>query len=205
MAIDRRGNRALAAVYDTVMVPLEAFGMRRQRHRAGAEARGRVLEIGAGTGAMLPHYGAEVTEVVATEPDPHMLRRAGGRAGRTSIPVRLVEADAQDLPFDDDTFDTVVTALSLCTIPAPEAALSEARRVLRGDGQLLFVEHVRSLRPAVGRVQDLVTPAWRTVAGGCHPNRDTVQTIERAGFRLTSVWRSGKHRGSLVQGRAEPV
>jgi ubiquinone/menaquinone biosynthesis C-methylase UbiE len=112
--------------------------------------------------------------------------------------------DAQRLPFEDATFDTVVVALSLCTIPDAPSALREARRVLRDDGQLLFVEHVRSLRPFVARVQDAATPLWKRVAGGCHLNRDTVTAIDGAGFRIEDIWRSGRQQGSIVQGRAEP-
>lgn len=199
------GNRLLAAVYDTVMRPLERLAVRGQRRRVGAAAQGRVLELGAGTGAMLPHYGEAVSEVIATDPDAHMLRRAGRRRSLARVPVELRQVDAQALPFEDATFDTVVVALSLCTVPRPEAALQEARRVLRPDGELLFVEHVRSLRPAVARLQDWLTPGWRLVAGGCHLNRETVTIVEQAGFRVTSVWRSGGRRGSLVQGRAAPV
>jgi ubiquinone/menaquinone biosynthesis C-methylase UbiE len=197
-------NPLFASAYDTIMRPLEALGVRDQRRRIGEAARGRVLEIGAGTGAMLAHYTPTVTEVVATEVDPRMLERAGAKADHARVPVVLREADAQQLPFDDATFDTVVVTLSLCTIPDPQAALREARRVLRRDGQLLFVEHVRSLRPGVGRLQDAVTPVWRRVASGCHLNRDTVGVIERSGFRVEHLWRSGGRRGSMVQGRAEP-
>jgi ubiquinone/menaquinone biosynthesis C-methylase UbiE len=200
----RRGNPLLAAIYDVIMRPMEAWGVRDQRRRVGAAARGRVLEIGAGTGAMLPHYTDAVVEVVATEVDPHMLRRAERKVGRTGVAVQLREVDAQRLPFEDATFDTVVVALSLCTIPDAPSALREARRVLRDDGQLLFVEHVRSLRPFVARVQDAATPLWKRVAGGCHLNRDTVTAIDGAGFRIEDIWRSGRQQGSIVQGRAEP-
>lgn len=198
------GNRFLAAIYDTVMVPIEAFGVRDQRRRIGAAARGRVLELGTGTGLMLEHYGDDVDEVVATDPDPHMLARAVPRRHPARVPVELRQADAQDLPFADDSFDTVVVALSLCTIPDPDRALSEARRVLRSDGQLLFVEHVRSDHDAVARIQRALTPAWRKVSGGCHLDRDTVGAIERAGFGVEHLWRSGDGRGSLVQGTAAP-
>lgn len=202
MATGRRRS-LFPMVYDTIMRPLEAAGVRDQRRRIGEAARGRVLELAAGTGAMLEHYGAEVTEVVATEVDPQMLGQATGRAERAAVPVELREVDAQTLPFEDAAFDTVVVALSLCTIPEPRAALGEARRVLRDDGQLLFVEHVRSLRPSIARLQDTITPLWRRMAGGCHLNRDTLRVLEDCGFRIVDVWRSGRGRGSMVQGRAE--
>ena len=200
-----QGNRLLASVYDTVMLPIEAFGIREQRRRIGAAARGRVLELGAGTGAMLEHYGDQVEEVVATDPDPHMLSRAVPRRHPAAVPVDLRQVDAQDLPFDDASFDTVVVALSLCTIPDPDRALAEARRVLRPDGRLLFVEHVRSGRPFLARLQSSLTPAWRKVAGGCHLDRDTVASIERAGFRIDHLWRNGDGKGTIVQGHASPA
>lgn len=200
-----QGNRFLAAIYDTVMLPVEALGMRDQRRRIGAAARGRVLEIGAGTGAMLEHYGDDVDEVVATDPDPHMLARTARRRRPADIPVQIREADAQDLPFEDGTFDTVVVALSLCTIPDPHLALTEARRVLRPDGQLLFVEHVRSPRPWLARLQRILTPVWEKIAGGCQLDRDTVADIRQAGFDVEDPWRSGGGKGTIVQGAATPV
>lgn len=199
------GNPLLARIYDLVMRPAEAFGLRGQRERIGAAARGRVLELGAGTGAMFPHYGDAVTEVVATEPDPHMLRRAEGRRQAAAVPIELRRADAQELPFGDDSFDTVVVALALCTVPDLGRALREARRVLHPDGQLLFLEHVRSPRPGLARLQSWATPAWKVVAGGCHLDRETVATVEQAGFRVERLWRSGGGRGTIVQGAAAPA
>lgn len=193
-----------AAGYDVIMRPVEAAGVRAQRRRIGRAARGRVLEIAAGTGAMLGHYGPEVTEVIATEPDAAMLRRAGRRAASAGVPVHLCQADAQRLPVADGSIDSVVVALSLCTIPDVAQALAEARRVLAADGQLLFVEHVRSLRPILARAQAALTPVWKRLAGGCHLDRASVAAIERAGFELTDLWRSGGRRGVLVQGRAVP-
>lgn len=197
-----RGNPVLAAVYDLVMRPAELFGLRRQRRRVAGAATGRVLEIGAGTGTMLGHYADPVSQVVATDPDPHMLARARPKAQRAAVPVELVEAGAEDLPFDDGSFDTVVVALALCTVADLEAVLREVQRVLVPEGRLVFLEHVRSGRPLVARAQEFLTPAWERVAGGCHLDRDTVAAIESAGFELERVWRSGDRRGSLVQGSA---
>jgi ubiquinone/menaquinone biosynthesis C-methylase UbiE len=173
--------------------------MRRQRARTVGAARGRVLELGMGTGLNLPFY-ENVDEVVGVEPDPHMLRRARRRGARASVPVRLVESDAQALPFAQGEFDTVVISLALCTIPNPDAALSEARRVLKPEGRLLFLEHVRSQKPRVARVQDVITPCWRAIAGGCHPNRDTVSAIRRH-FEVERLW----EKGVIVQGTARPA
>jgi ubiquinone/menaquinone biosynthesis C-methylase UbiE len=154
-----------------------------------AGAAGRVLEIGAGTGLNFRHYPPAVSEVVATEPDPYMLRRA--RAAAAAAPVRLdvIRARAESLPLDDDGFDTAVATLVLCNVQDPPAALAELRRVLRPGGRLLFFEHVRSERPAHARWQDRLERPWGWVAGGCHPNRDTVANLERAGYSVEDLRR----------------
>ena len=185
------GHPVVAALYDPLMHAQDLFGLRRQRIRTAHEANGRVLELGVGTGLNLPYYdGAE--SVVGVDPDPHMLRRARRRGG-----AELVEASAEELPFPDESFDTVVAALSLCTIPDVAAALAEARRVLRPDGRLLFLEHVRSESERAAALQDRIEPLWTRLAGGCHPNRDTVAAIERE-FAIERLWR----RGLIVQGAA---
>lgn len=194
----------LAAIYDPALAPLEALGLRDQRRRTADAATGKVLEIGAGTGAMFAHYPKAVTDVIAIEPDPEMLRRARRRAVEAPVPVTLQQADAEELPFEDDCFDTVVVALSLCTIPDPDAAVREGRRVLRPDGRLVFLEHVRSGSDVVATIQRVLTPAWERVAGGCQLDRDTLAILERNGFELGQVWRSGDGRGALVQGMARP-
>jgi ubiquinone/menaquinone biosynthesis C-methylase UbiE len=192
-------HRVVAAVYDAFMWPQEVLFLRRQRARTAGTAVGRVLEIGVGTGLNLPFYG-RADELVGVDPDPHMLRRAARRAAEVArCPVELAEAGAESLPFDDHAFDTVVSTLSLCTIPDPEAAIGEARRVLKDTGRFVFLEHVRSDRRALGALQDLATPPWRHVSGGCHWNRRSVETIERA-FELERLFA----RGVFVQGSARP-
>ncbi len=188
----------VAAIYDAFMLPQELLGLRRQRARTAGAATGIVLELGVGTGLNLPHY-AGAGEVVGIDPDPHMLRRAQRRAAKAPCPVRLVEAGAQDLPFGEHEFDTVVVTLSFCTIPDPVAAVAEARRVLKPHGRFLFFEHIRSEKPWVARLQGAVTPAWKRVAGGCHLNRSTVATIEGE-FEIERIWR----KGVFVQGAARP-
>ncbi len=198
MGATKSGHPFLAAIYDAFMFPQELLGLRRQRVRTAGAATGSVLELGVGTGLNLPHY-TSAGEVVGIDPNPHMLRRAQRRAEKAPCPVRLVEADAQDLPFGEHEFDTVVVTLSFCTIPDPAVAVAEARRVLKPDGRFLFFEHVRSEKPWVARLQRGVTPAWKRVAGGCHLNRSTVATIEGE-FELERIWR----KGVLVQGSARP-
>jgi ubiquinone/menaquinone biosynthesis C-methylase UbiE len=187
----------VAALYDAYVWPQELMGFRRQRQRMAGEARGRVLEVAAGTGLTFPFY-TRAQEVIAIDPDPAMLKRARRRAANASCPVRLLQADAESLPFADAQFDTIVIAFGLCTIPHPETALREARRVLKPDGHLLFLEHVRSTGRRHARLQDLAAPAWRRLTGGCNPNRSSVETIERE-FEIDQLWR----KGIIVQGSAK--
>jgi ubiquinone/menaquinone biosynthesis C-methylase UbiE len=192
------GHPLVAAIYDPFMRAQNLLGLGRQRARTAREATGRVLELGVGTGLNLPHYAA-AAEVVGIDPDPHMLRRARPRAAAAPCPVELAEGSAEALPFEDASFDTVVAALSLCTIPDPRAALREARRVLRPAGRPLFLEHVRAERPWAARLQDLLERPWLRVAGGCHCNRDTLAAIAEL-YQVERLWR----RGIIVQGAARP-
>lgn len=153
----------------------------RNREELIRGAKGKVLEIGAGTGLNFRLYG-ESMEVVAIEPEPNMASRAHERAIRGPAPVKLLRASAEELPFKDRTFDTVVLSLVFCTIPDPSRAASEVSRVLAPGGEVRLYEHVRSPNLKGARWQDRFTPVWRFFGGGCNPNRDTVATLERAGF-----------------------
>lgn len=172
------GHPVLAAILDTAMAPMATH-----RARLVPRAHGRVVEIGMGTGANLPYY-RDVTEVVGVEPDPHMRRRALERAAACDVPVTVVDASASDLPFPDASFDSAVATWVLCTIPDPDAAARELRRVLKPGGTLVFAEHTVSPHPAPRAVQQLLTPAWKRIAGGCHLDRDGLGILERAGFVL---------------------
>lgn len=176
--------RVFAAGYDHFMAATENAGLRERRRELLSEASGRVVELGAGTGANVPLYGPGVTELVLTEPEPPMARRLRAKAGPDA---RIVEAGAETLPFDDASFDTAVSTLVLCTVPSQEAALAEIRRVLKPGGRLLFLEHVRWDEPKRAKWQDRLTPLQRRIGHGCHPNRDTLGAIERAGFTVTDV------------------
>jgi ubiquinone/menaquinone biosynthesis C-methylase UbiE len=149
-----------------------------------APAKGRVLEIGAGTGWSFRHYPEGVTEIVALEPDDGMRLRGERRAAESGRSVRFVRGSAEELPFEDESFDWVVSMAVLCTVPDPARALGDVRRVLRPGGALLFVEHVRSERPRLAGWQDRLERPWGVVAQGCHPNRDTVAVLEAAGFEV---------------------
>jgi SAM-dependent methyltransferase len=173
--------RVFAALYDRAMAASEDAGLRDRRAALLAAAEGEVVEIGAGTGLNLAHYGPGVTRLVATEPEAPMARRLRERV--TDPRVEVVAAGAEALPFADGSFDVAVSTLVLCTVPDLDASLAEVRRVLRPGGRLLFCEHVRG-DGRLGAWQDRALPVWRWVARGCHPNRDAEAAIRRAGFTV---------------------
>ncbi len=175
-------GRFFAAIYDRGLAVSEDAGLRDRRAALLAGARGRTLEIGAGTGLNLAHYGAAVTELTVAEPEAPMARRLRDRAASAPVVPRVVEAPAERLPFADGAFDTVVSTLVLCTVDDPGLALAEIRRVLTPGGQLLFLEHVRAQDPRVARRQDRLDPLWRRVAHGCRCNRDTAALLASAGL-----------------------
>ncbi len=181
----QQGHRWFAAVYDRIASRGEARVFKHIRPRIMGEAQGRVLEIGVGTGASLSYYPAEA-QVVGTEPDPHMFRRAEKRLAELGVTnIELRQASAEELPFDDASFDHVVSSLVLCTVSDQPAALAQARRLLKPEGTFRFIEHVRNDESRFwGTLQDLITPVWRWCGAGCHPNRRTQQAIEDAGFRI---------------------
>lgn len=175
--------------------PLVAVGehltLGRWRSEVLATATGRLLVVGLGPGRDLAHLPPAVTSVVAVEPDPAMRRRAAGRAGavrRHGMPVSLVGADAAALPLAAASVDTVLCALVLCSVHDVPAALAEIRRVLRPDGRLLVLEHVRASEGSrLGAVQERVDPLWARLAGGCHLDRRTVAALGGAGFDVTTL------------------
>lgn len=158
------------------------------RRRLVSDAPGDVLEVGAGTGFNFGYYRA-ASSVLALEPEEQMRRRAIRRAREAVVPIEVVAGDGERLEFEDASFDTVVFALVLCTIPHPDRALAEARRVLRPGGRVRFYEHVRSSDPAIARRQDRIDRPWRIFNRGCHANRDTARTIEESGFRFEELER----------------
>ncbi|OCB41637.1 methyltransferase type 11 [Mycobacterium vulneris] len=184
--------RIMALVYDPFLCAGEIAGMRRRRSTLLGGARGRVVEIGAGTGLNLAHYPDEVAELVLTEPEPGMRRRLARRLQRHGRVARIVDAPAEQLPLADGSVDTVVSTLALCTVGDPERALREIARVLRPDGQFLFIEHVRANSRLLAACQDKLDEPWRHFAGGCRCNRATVELMRSCGFAVTAddaVWR----------------
>ena len=184
---DATWGRGFAALYDLALKATEEAGLRDTRRQVLAGARGRTIDLGAGTGANIGLFPEAVTEMVYAEPDPHMAKRLRERLGQSGERGEIIEAPAQSLPFEDSSFDTAVFTLVLCTIPDPAAALAEAARVLRPGGSVLFLEHVRSRSPRLARWQDRFEKPWRFVNDGCHCNRDTVATIEASPFALGPV------------------
>jgi ubiquinone/menaquinone biosynthesis C-methylase UbiE len=160
-----------------------------KRDRLLSGLTGRVLEVGAGNGMNFRHYPPEVEEVVAIEPEPYLRAKALEAARSAPVTVRVLEAVAEELPFDADSFDAAVMSLVLCTIPDQQRALAELRRVLKPSGTLRFMEHVRSDEPRKARVQSLAdrSGVWPLVGGGCHCSRGTVPAIERAGFAVAEL------------------
>jgi ubiquinone/menaquinone biosynthesis C-methylase UbiE len=184
--------RIMALVYDPFVWLGELAGMRRRRRRLVADARGRVVEIGAGTGLNVPHYPDGIAELVLAEPEPAMRRRLARRLRRYQRVARIVDAPAEHLPLADGSVDTVVSTLVLCTVDQPERALHEIARVLRPDGQLLFVEHVRAGSRFLAACQDTLLHPWRRFAGGCVCNRPTIELMRACGFTIAAddaVWR----------------
>lgn len=209
---DATWGRLFSALYDRGFKATEEAGLREMRHELLAGARGRVLELGAGTGLNLEHYPQGIDGLTLTEPDPHMTKRLREKIaaiGKTSE-VTVIEAPAESLPFPDDSFDTLVVTLVLCTVPDQAAALQEISRVLKPDGQLLFLEHVRSQNPALGKWQDRLETPWRFLGDGCHCNRDTAAAIGAAGFRFGEVERGRLPKAPpivrpLIRGHAAPT
>jgi ubiquinone/menaquinone biosynthesis C-methylase UbiE len=179
-------GRFFAATYDRQIAKTEAAGLRARREQLLGAAAGDVVEIGGGTGANIPFYGTEVRALTITEPEAPMLRRLERRAEGQAPDAIVLRAPAEDLPFEDDSFDVAVSTLVLCGVSDQPRALRELRRVLRPGGRLLFLEHVRSDDPKLARHQDRMNPINRFVVH-CDCNRPTLTSIEHAGFAITAV------------------
>ena len=175
-----------AGLFDFWEAPIEALGFKRLRKRLWSEVHGaRILEVGVGTGKNLPQH-PQGSRSVAVDLSPGMLRRAARKAGRLGRDVDLVLADAQRLPFRDGAFDAAAATFVFCSVPDPVLGLREVHRVLRRDGGLHLLEHVRSRNPIVGKLMDWTNPLWVRVSGA-NINRDTVANVQSAGIELETV------------------
>jgi len=183
---DATWGRFFSTFYDRLLEGTEEAGLRERRREVLSRARGRTIDIGAGTGANLGLFPDGLDQIVMAEPDPHMTKRLRNKLAEAGAGVELVEAGAESLPFDDDSFDTAVFTLVLCTVPDPSAALAEAARILKPGGQLLFVEHVRG-EERLARWQDRLERPWKFVADGCRCNRDTIANIEASPLEIEQV------------------
>jgi len=175
-----------AATYDRQIAKVERLWLGDLRAKLIAGASGDVLEIGAGTGANLAQYGEGVTSLTVTEPEDAMLKKLERRAHDQQPRAVVLRAPAEDLPFEDDSFDTVVSTLVLCGVTDQSRALREIHRVLRPGGQLLFIEHVRADDAKLAHTQDRMNPVNRFVMR-CECNRPTLHSIETAPFDVTDV------------------
>jgi ubiquinone/menaquinone biosynthesis C-methylase UbiE len=176
-----------SAMYDPLLWVGERAGMREQRATLLSQSRGRVLELGAGTGLNLPHYPEGLEELTLTEPADPMVSRLERRAERSGQDCKVVVASAERLPFEDDSFDTVVSTLVLCTVDDPRQTIDEIARVLRPGGQLLFLEHVRADSARLARWQDRLHRPWHAFAAGCNANRPTVDLLRDSPLKVETV------------------
>jgi ubiquinone/menaquinone biosynthesis C-methylase UbiE len=171
-----------ARLFEKLVPVLDTKGGADHRQELLGGLSGRVVEVGAGTGANFRHYPATVTEVVAVEPEAYLRARAEEAARAAPVPVTVVDATADRLPFEAGSFDGGVASLVLCSVADQAAALGELFRVIRPGGELRFYEHVRSERPRLARFQQAADRVWPLLAGGCHTSRETSRAIEAAGF-----------------------
>jgi ubiquinone/menaquinone biosynthesis C-methylase UbiE len=192
-----RGIEQIPWLYDLGCAYLEWTGLGRWRAWLVEGAKGQVLDVGCGTGRNLPRYAAD-TFVVGVEPADDALRRARARAPH----VPLVRASAEALPFRAGAFDTVVSGLVFCSVPDAAKGLGEVKRVLKPQGMLRMLEHVRSTKRFVARWQDFIQPTWTAVTGGCHPNRDTESTVREAGFSIAAE--THRASGNMRRFTAQP-
>jgi SAM-dependent methyltransferase len=179
-----REHPIFARFYERISSALNEAGEEEHRIELVGQAAGRVLELGCGNGLNFAYY-REASRVVALEPDPHMLSLARPRAAEAPVPVRLMRGLGESLPFPEGTFDTVVASLVLCSVADALRVAEEMARVLRSDGEVRFLEHVRSTGRAGAAIQDAITPVWAFFSGDCHPNRNTVATLRAVGFEVT--------------------
>jgi ubiquinone/menaquinone biosynthesis C-methylase UbiE len=179
-------KRLFAATYDRMTAATEQADLRDRRRDLLAQAYGSVMEIGGGTGANLPYYGEAVTSLTVTEPEEPMARRLERHAEEQDRPIELVRTPAEKLPFENESFDFVVSTLVLCGVADQPRALAEARRVLKPDGRLLFIEHVRSQEAGLARWQDRLNWLNQLVVN-CDCNRPTLDGIQAAGFSVSTV------------------
>ena len=179
-------ERIFARMYDRFTAKSEQATFAAHRRALIVDAQGDVIEIGGGTGANLPYYGDGVATLTLTEPSRPMIRRLQPRLDAQAPDAKLLRAPAEDLPFEDDSFDVAVSTLVLCGVEDQRRSLKELRRVLRPGGRLLFMEHVRAEEPRLARLQDRLN--WlNNLVAHCDCNRPTLDSIKGAGFLIEKL------------------
>ncbi|UYG98063.1 class I SAM-dependent methyltransferase [Cytobacillus firmus] len=173
-------------IYDVAMKPLEQARLKKVRKELISKAKGRVLEIGSGTGVNFPYYH-NAYQVDAIEPNFLMVEKSLKRKKQSKVPIQTYLLKAEKLPFSDNTFDSVVGTLVFCTISEPLKALREIKRVSKPSANLLFLEHVRMSQPTLGKAQDFLTPFWKNICDGCHLNRNTLELFEQTHLTIKKV------------------
>lgn len=168
------------------MNPLEKGSFKQIRGNLLSKADGNVIEIGSGTGVNFPFY-QNAEKVSAIEPNPYMIQQSTKNKHLASVPIEIIQASAEQLPFEDHSFDTVVATLVFCTIPNPEHALAEMKRVCKPNGKILLFEHVKMDNPILANMQHVFTPFWKKICGGCCLNRDTVHLIKSSELQIIEI------------------
>ncbi len=179
-------HRHFAFWYDFFMRPLEKRKFKRIRIELLSNATGRVLELGSGTGVNFPFYRT-ADKVTAVEPSEHMMEQSFSKINQSKVPIEVVKASAEALPFEDGHFDTIVATLVFCTIPNPEKAIMEMKRVCKPGGKILLFEHVKMKNRFLASLQEMLTPFWKKICDGCCLNRNTIKLLETHGITIIKV------------------
>jgi ubiquinone/menaquinone biosynthesis C-methylase UbiE len=179
-------SKTFARLYDTFMSPLERRKFNQIRTELLKGATGNVLEMGSGTGVNFPFY-KHAEKVTAIEPSKYMIDQSISKLEAATIPIKTVQASAEKLPFEDETFDTVVGTLVFCTIPHPELAIKEMKRVCKPEGKILLFVHVKMNHPVLAYLQDWLTPFWKKICDGCCLNSDTLYLVKAHGLKVINM------------------
>jgi ubiquinone/menaquinone biosynthesis C-methylase UbiE len=193
-------GRLFAKWYDFFMNPLEKTEFRTLRKKLLSNAAGRVLEIGSGTGVNFPLY-IEAKSVMAIEPSQYMLEISVSKIREATVPIEVIQAGAEQLPFPDHSFDCVVATLVFCTIPDRDKAMNEIKRVCKPDGQILLFEHVRMDNRFLSHLQDFFTPVWKKVCDGCCLNRETLKLLIDHRLKIINVEKHYQGLFLLIEAR----
>lgn len=182
--IKRRYDRA-SKVYDIFEQPMEVMSFKKWRLEATKDLKGKVLEVGVGTGKNIPYYPTGL-DVTAIDFSGKMLEKARERASKLNKDMKLIQMDAQNMDFPDNTFDMVFTTCVFCSVPDPIKGLQEIRRVCKPNGKIIMIEHVRSEKKAMGLIMDILNPITVNLYGA-NINRRTVENVKKAGFTDVEV------------------